>query len=74
MARTTVIVVRAGAMLFLRLTGNTARTTGRLAVESGITSGRAGRLVAGNTVAWGKLDFQLDDFIPLLVGAVTLRN
>ena len=34
----------------------------------------AKRLIAGNTVAGSKLDFQLDDFVPLLIGAITLRD
>ena len=34
----------------------------------------AKRLIAGNTVAGSKLDFQLDDFVPLLIGAITLGD
>ena len=33
--------------------------------------GATGLLVTGDTVAWCELDFQLDDFVPLLVGTVT---
>jgi hypothetical protein len=32
------------------------------------------RLVAGNTVTGSELDFQLDDFVPLLVGSITLGD
>ncbi len=30
--------------------------------------------VAGNSISWGKLNFQLDDLIPLLIRAITLGN
>ena len=34
----------------------------------------AKRLIAGNTVAGSKLDFQLDDFVPLLIRSITLGD
>lgn len=58
-------------MLFLLLPA--AATTTRLAMLLAAASlvGATGLLVTGDTVAWCELDFQLDDFVPLLVGTVT---
>jgi len=73
------IVVGARAMFLLRLAGATS------SIAAGITTGlamlhvaaariTAKRLISRDTVARRKLDFQLDDFVPLLVGAITLGN
>lgn len=69
------IIVGARPVLFLLLTATTASST-LLAVLGVATPRRttAMRFIAGDTVTWSKLDFQLDDFVPLLVGAITLWN
>ncbi len=59
-------------MLFLLSTGTTATT--RFAVMRLTTTGTAGVFVAGNTITGRKLDFQLDDFIPLLVCPISFGN
>jgi hypothetical protein len=69
------IVVGARAMLLLRLPRATARISTWLAmlyvVAAGVTTLL---LVAGNSVSWRKLDFQLNDFIPLLIASISLGD
>ena len=62
-------------MLLLLLT--TTATTTRLAVllvATPLVATATVRLVTGDPVARCKLDFQLDNFIPLLVATITLGN
>ncbi|MCB4359410.1 hypothetical protein [Quatrionicoccus australiensis] len=59
-------------MLFLLTAGATA--TAGLAVMRLTTTEIAGVFIAGNTITGRKLDFQLDDFIPLLVRPIPLGN
>lgn len=71
------IIVGARPMLFLLLTTTTTATSSTLLAVLGVATPRrttAMRFIAGDTVTWSKLDFQLDDFVPLLVGAITLWN
>lgn len=70
------IIVGARPVLFLLLTAATTASSTLLAVLGVATPRRttAMRFIAGDTVTWRKLDFQLDDFVPLLVGAITLWN
>lgn len=71
------IVVGTRAMLLLRL-ADAATGTGvpaRLAMlHVAATRIAAKRLIAGNTVTRSELDFQLDDFVPLLIGSITLGD
>src|SRR5574343_630760 len=68
------IVVGARPMLLLLLAAGPA--TAGLAVRHRIAAlgAAAVRFIAGNTVAGRQLDFQLDDFVPLLIGAIALRH
>lgn len=69
------IVVGPRSMLFLLLTA-TAASSPLLAVL-GIAPPRrttAMWFIAGDAITWSELNFQLDDFVPLLVGAITLGN
>ena len=48
---------------------------GRLAMSAtGVTRATAALLSGRNAVTRSKLDFQLDDFVPLFVGAIPLRD
>lgn len=59
-------------MLLLLATGTAA--TGGFPVVRLTATGVAGVIVAGNAIAGRELDFQLNDFIPLLVCPVPLGN
>lgn len=67
-------------MLLLLLPGSAARpasatTAARLAMRHGIAALTAAkRLIAGGAVARGELDFQLNDFVPLLIGPIPLGD
>ncbi len=69
MTRTT-IVVRTRAVLFLLL----ATTAGLPLGHWPPSDVPAGLLITGDAIARCELDFQFDDFIPLFIRAVTLRN
>jgi hypothetical protein len=69
------IVVSARAMFFLLLANATTSISAWLAVLHIVATWIAAkRLISGNTVARRELDFQLDDFIPLLIGSIPLWN
>ena len=71
------IVIRARAIFLLLLANATASiATTRLAVRHDIVASGipAKRLIARHSVSGSKLDFQLDDFVPLLIGAITLGD
>jgi len=69
------IVVGAWAMFFLLLAKATSSISAWLAVLHVATPRIAAkRLITGNTVTRRELDFQLDDFIPLLIGSIPLWN
>ncbi len=64
------IVVRPRPMLLLLLAARTTRLAMLLLMATPLIAA-AVRLATGYPVTGGKLDFQLDDFVPLLVGTVT---
>lgn len=71
----TAIVVGARAMLLLLLAwATTCISTGLAMLHIVATRISAKRLVAGNAVTGSKLDFQLDDFVPLLIGSIALGD
>ena len=64
-------------MLFLLLTASAASAAPLLAVlrvAAALLRAATMLFVAGDAVTRSKLDFQLDDFVPLFVGAITLGN
>ena len=63
-------------MLLLLLTTRTTRATclAVLLLMAAPLIAATVRLIAGNPVTGGELDFQLNDFVPLLVAAVPFRN
>ena len=67
------IVVRPRPMLLLLLAARTTRLAMLLLMATPLIAA-AVRLATGYPVTGGKLDFQLDDFVPLLVAAVPLGN
>ena len=60
-------------MLLLLLAARTTRLAMLLLMATPLITA-AVRLATGYPVTGGKLDFQLDDFVPLLVAAVPLGN
>ncbi|MFZ1246975.1 MAG: hypothetical protein WAR41_18090 [Azonexus sp.] len=71
------IVIRARAIFLLLLANATASiATTRLAVRHDIVASGipAKRLIARHSVSGSKLDFQLDDFVPLLIRSITLGD
>jgi len=70
------IVVGARAIFLLLLANASARTaTTRLTVRHDVITPRTStkRLIARHTIAWSKLNFQLDDLVPLLICPIALR-
>jgi hypothetical protein len=66
------IVVGARAMFLLLLArGSAGISAGFAMLHVTATWISSQRLIAGDTVARRKLDFQLDDFVPLLIGSIT---
>ncbi|TXT25047.1 MAG: hypothetical protein FD131_4747 [Rhodocyclaceae bacterium] len=76
LARSAIIVgTRAMFLLLLTNTATGAGIAARLAMLHVAAAWIAAkRLISGNTVTRSELDFQLDDFVPLLVGSITLGD
>ena len=67
------IVVGARTVLLLGLTTSTTGLAVRHLVAP-LAATTAMRLVAGDAITGSQLNFQLDDFVLLLIGAITFRH
>ena len=63
-------------LLLTKATAGSSTATTGLAVRCGIVAPLIAtkRLSAGDAIAGSELDFQLDDFVPLLIAPITLGD